>query len=139
MDLAIEWYLGSASMLSATVFDIEIDSFIQTGTTYLQEPDADGINRGPWPFTGPTQGSGGSVQGVELAAKFAFSDITDGFLSNFGTDVNYTLSDSSQDSIGVNGKELPFTNNSEDTYTLLVGSRTRYYQLVWPTTSARHV
>ena len=119
MDLAIEWYLGSASMLSATVFDIEIDSFIQTGTTYLEEPDADGINRGPWPFTGPTQGSGGSVQGVELAAKFAFSDVTDGFLSNFGTDVNYTLSDSSQDSIGVNGKELPFTNNSEDTYNIV--------------------
>lgn len=119
MDLAIEWYLGSASMLSATVFDIDIESFVQTGTTYLNETDADGIDRGPWPFNGPTQGTGGSVRGVELAAKVALSDVTDGFMSNFGFDVNYTLSESSQDSTGVNGKELPFVNNSEDTYNLV--------------------
>ncbi|WP_020208156.1 TonB-dependent receptor [Gilvimarinus chinensis] len=118
MDLAIEWYLGSASMVGASLFDIEIDSFVQTGTTYLDEPDADGINRGPWPFQGPTQGTGGSVTGVELQAKVAFSDITDGFMSNFGFDVNYTYSDSSQEAEGVNG-ELPFINNSEDTYNVV--------------------
>ena len=118
-DLSGEWYLGNASVLSAALFRIEIDSFIQTDTLMINEPDADGIFRGPHPFSAPVQGSGGEVQGVELAAKVAFSDLTDGFLSNFGFDVNYTLSDSSQDRVGIEGRELPFPNNSEDTYNVV--------------------
>lgn len=119
MDLSIEWYLGNASVLSAALFKIEIDSFIQTGNVYLDEPDADGINRGPWRFSAPIQGTGGEVSGVELAAKLAFSDFADGFISNFGFDVNYTLSDSSQDAVGLGGEELPFVSNSEDTYNIV--------------------
>ena len=119
MDFSVEWYMGGASVLSAAVFDIEIDSFIQPGDVYIDEPDADGIYRGPWRFTAPTQGTGGKVQGMELAAKVAFSDFTDGMMSNFGFDVNYTYSDSSQDATGVEGKELPFVNNSEDTYNVV--------------------
>lgn len=122
IDLSVEWYLGGASALSATIFDIEIDSFIKTDSIYIKELDADGLYHGPaegWRFSAPVQGSGGKVKGVELAAKVAFADITEGFLSNFGFDVNYTLSDSSQDKKGVNGKELPFINNSEDTYNIV--------------------
>lgn len=119
MDLSIEWYMGNASVLSAAIFNIEIESFIQSGNVYLDEPDADGINRGPWRFTAPIQGTGGKVEGVELAAKVAFSDFADGFISNFGFDVNYTLSDSSQDAVGLGGEELPFVNNSEDTYNIV--------------------
>lgn len=119
LDLSAEWYLGNASMVSAALFRIEIDSFVQTGDIYLDEPDADGINRGPHRFTAPVQGSGGKVEGLELAAKVAFSDMTDTFLSNFGFDVNYTMSESSQDATGLDGRELPFVNNSEDTYNLV--------------------
>lgn len=119
MELSAEWYLGNASALSAAVFNIEIDSFVANGTVIIDEPDADGIRRGPWPFTAPVQGSGGEVQGVELAAKIAFGDLTDGFLSNFGMDVNYTFSDSSQEGTGINGSEIPFVNNSEDTYNIV--------------------
>ena len=118
-DLALEWYFGGASAVTATLFNISIDSFIQTGSIYIDEPDADGIFRGPWRFSSPVQGKGGEVQGLELATRVAFADFTDGFISNFGLDVNYTLSESSQETKGVNDEELPFVNNSEDTYNLV--------------------
>ncbi len=116
-DLSAEWYLGGASMVSAGLFKIEIDSFIEDGTVMVDEPDSDGVRRGPWQFNALVQGKGGEVKGLELAAKFAFSDITDApVISNMGVDVNYTMSDSSQERKGFNGEELPFVNNSEDTY-----------------------
>jgi len=119
-DLSAEWYVGNASMLSAGVFKIEIDSFIEDGTVMVDEPDSDGVRRGPWQFTSLVQGKGGEVQGVELAAKVALSDVTDApVLTNMGFDVNYTLSDSSQERKGFGGKELPFTNNSKDTYNVV--------------------
>lgn len=117
LDLSAEWYLGSASMVSAGLFKIEIDSFVEDGTLMVDEPDSDGVGRGPWQFNALVQGKGGEVKGLELAAKFAFSDITDApVLSNMGVDVNYTKSDSSQERKGFNGEELPFVNNSKDTY-----------------------
>ncbi|WP_331344943.1 TonB-dependent receptor [Cellvibrio sp. UBA7661] len=119
IDLSLEWYLGNATAVSATLFNIKIDSFIAAGSVYIDEPDEDGIFRGPWRFSAPIQGKGGEVKGLELAARVAFADFADGFISNFGMDVNYTLSDSSQERKGVNGKELPFINNSEDTYNLV--------------------
>ncbi|HTF96194.1 MAG TPA: TonB-dependent receptor [Cellvibrio sp.] len=119
MDLALEWYFGGASAITGTLYRIEIDSFIGAGSIYINEPDDDGIFRGPWRFNAPVQGKGGEVQGLELATRVAFADFAEGFISNFGFDVNYTLSESSQDRKGVNGKELPFLNNSEDTYNLV--------------------
>ena len=119
LDLSLEWYFGGASAVTATLFDISIDSFIGSGSVQIDEPDADGIYRGPWRFNAPVQGKGGEVQGLELATRVAFADFTEGFISNFGMDVNYTMSDSSQERKGVNGKELPFLNNSEDTYNLV--------------------
>lgn len=119
MDLALEWYFGGASAITATLYQIKIDSFISSGSVFIDEPDTDGINRGPWRFSSPVQGKGGEVKGVELATRVAFADFTDGFISNFGFDVNYTLSDSSQEAKGVNDKELPFVNNSEDTYNVV--------------------
>lgn len=118
-DLSLEWYFGGASAVTATLFNISIDSFIQSGSVYIDEPDADGIFRGPWRFNAPVQGKGGEVKGLELASRVAFADFTDGFISNFGFDVNYTLSDSSQETKGVNNEELPFVNNSEDTYNVV--------------------
>lgn len=123
MDLAVEWYFGGASAVTATVYRVEIDSFITGGNVYIRELDSDGLYHGTnpdgWRFTAPVQGKGGEVNGLELAGRVAFADFTEGFISNFGFDVNYTLSESSQDAKGVNGKELPFVNNSEDTYNLV--------------------
>ncbi|MEN0035802.1 MAG: TonB-dependent receptor [Cellvibrio sp.] len=118
-DLSIEWYVGNSSVLSAGLFNINIDSFLSSGRVMMDEPDEDGVNRGPHPFTSPVQGEGGKVEGLELAAKVAFADFTDGFLANFGADVNYTLSESSQDGVGEGERDLPFPNNSKHTYNLV--------------------
>lgn len=118
-DFSAEWYLGRASALSAGYYYIDIESFITNGTVDVDEPDADGIHRGPYKFDAPVQGRGGKIEGIELSAKLAFSDITDGFLRNFGLDVNYTLSDSKQEATDHKGKRLPFANNSKDTYNLV--------------------
>jgi len=119
-DISAEWYLGNASMLSAGLYQIEIESFVQGGTVMVDEPDSDGIRRGPWQFTSLVQGKGGEVKGLELAAKVAMSDITDApVLTNMGFDLNYTMSESSQDAKGFGGEELPFIDNSEDTYNLV--------------------
>lgn len=118
-DFSAEWYLGRASALSAGYYYIDIESFITNGTVSVDEPDADGIRRGPYDFDAPVQGRGGKIEGIELSAKIAFGDITDGFLRNFGFDVNYTLSDSKQEATDHKGKRLPFTNNSKDTYNLV--------------------
>lgn len=139
-DLSFEYYLGDASMFNIGYFKVEIDSFVQAGTVQVDEPDEDGIRRGPFTFDAPVQGTGGEVEGVEIGAKIAFSDFFDApVISDMGLDVNYTYSDSSQDAIGefndvptgvedetrsvrhrilVDGrqKELPFPNNSENTY-----------------------
>jgi len=123
IDLSLEWYFGGASAVTATLYQIKIDSFIGAGSVYIREFDTDGLYHGTnpegWRFNAPVQGKGGEVKGLELATRVAFADFTDGFISNFGFDVNYTLSDSSQERKGVNGKELPFLNNSEDTYNVV--------------------
>lgn len=119
-DLSAEWYVGNASMLSLGFYQVKIESFVSDGTILMGQADDDGIDRGPFVFTAPVQGRGGEVKGVEIAAKFALSDVTDAaFISNLGFDVNYTKSESSQDEKGINGKELSFPNNSEDTYNLV--------------------
>ncbi|MBT1063686.1 TonB-dependent receptor [Bowmanella sp. Y26] len=121
LSFSAEWYAGSASMAYASLFKIDIESFTQGGTVMIDEPDDDGVRRGPWPFSTQVQGNGGYVRGMELGGKLAMSDITDAdFLSNFGLDVNYTYSDSKQDDKGVTGEDLPFIGMSKNTYNLVL-------------------
>ncbi|MFT5756728.1 MAG: iron complex outermembrane receptor protein [Alteromonadaceae bacterium] len=121
MSFSAEWYVGEASMASISFFNIEIESFTTGGTVMIDEPDDDGIRRGPWPFATQVQGEGGDVKGFELNGRVAFSDVTDvSFLSSFGLDANYTYNDSSQEAKGVLGNDLPFEGMSEDTYNLVL-------------------
>lgn len=114
--LSAEWYMGPASMAYVATYKIEIDSFTEGGTVMIDEPDADGIKRGPWPFSTQVQGEGGDVSGFEVGAKVAFSDFVDSdLLNNFGIDVNYTYTDSTQQAKDVKGGDLPFVGMSKDT------------------------
>ncbi|PAX07696.1 TonB-dependent receptor [Sphingomonas lenta] len=121
-DLAVEYYVGRASLLNVGAFRLDIDSFVTTQT--LNDgafPDSDGvIRRTNLPFTRPIQGEGGKVQGVEVAAKLALSDFlqTDSFVRNFGLDANYTYADSSRGDADVqrNGDDFPFFDNSKHIY-----------------------
>ncbi|MCC2617302.1 TonB-dependent receptor [Aestuariibacter halophilus] len=122
MSFSAEWYQGEASMFFAALYDIDIESFIESGTVMIDEPDDDGIRRGPWPFSTNVQGEGGSVRGLEVGAKIAFADLleSDSFLSNMGVDVNYTYTDSKQNRKDVFGNDLPFVGMSKDTYNLVL-------------------
>lgn len=120
--LSAEWYMGEASMMYVATYDIEIESFTESSTVMIDEPDSDGVTRGPWPFTANVQGNGGSVTGYEIGTKLAFGDVfeTNSFIDNFGIDANYTYSDSSQDSKDVHGNDLPFVGMSKDTYNFVL-------------------
>ncbi|TLU67399.1 TonB-dependent receptor [Thalassotalea litorea] len=119
--LSGEWYIGEASMAFLSTYKIEIESFTQADTIMVDEPDSDGVRRGPWPFTANVQGEGGDVSGYEVGARLALSDFLgdSGFFSSFGFDANYTYSDSSQQAKDVFGKDLPFVGMSKDTYNLV--------------------
>ncbi|MCM8731720.1 TonB-dependent receptor [Hephaestia sp. GCM10023244] len=114
-DLALEYYLGRASMFNVGLFKLDINSFVTTGTDKGSFPDQDGVIRREVPVSRPIQGKGGTLQGLEAGVKLAFSDVVPnaGFLRNFGIDANYTFSDSSQERRGLDGKKLPFQDNSK--------------------------
>jgi iron complex outermembrane receptor protein len=115
-DLSLEYYLGRASLLNVSLFKLDINSFVQTLTIPdgARYPDQDGVIRRSVPLTQPAQGEGGSLQGIELGAKLAFSDFMgSGFLRNFGLEANYTLSDSEQNGTSLDGERLPFPDNSK--------------------------
>nr|WP_252738881.1 TonB-dependent receptor [Colwellia sp. D2M02] len=119
--LTAEWYNGDASMMFISAYKIDIESFTTPGTVMIDEPDDDGISRGPWPFSTQVQGDGGYVNGIEVGARVAFNDFMDiPFINNLGLDANYTYSDSSQGTKDVSGNDMPFIGNSRDTYNLVL-------------------
>lgn len=111
-DLSLEWYTGSASMMSIGYFLVEVDSFIGSGNEQQWQPDADGIERRQVSIDVPSQGEGGELEGVEMAIKQAFTFLP-GVWGNFGVDANYTLSLSEQEQRDVYGDRLAFPDNSE--------------------------
>lgn len=138
--LSAEWYNGDASMMFLALYKIEIESFTESGTVWIDEPDDDGISRGPWPFSTQVQGEGGDVSGLEVGIRAAMSDYTDiAFLNNFGIDANYTYSDSSQQNKDVNGDDLPFVGMSKDTYNFVLWYEQEEFstRLAWNSRSPR--
>lgn len=90
-DLTQEWYFGNAGALSATLFYKQLNNTIQTITSVV---DTSVTNNG---VTYPEQytiglanlNKGGSVRGAELAYQQKY-DFLPGWLSGFGTQMNYT-------------------------------------------------
>ncbi|WP_160153199.1 TonB-dependent receptor [Microbulbifer sp. ALW1] len=118
MEVSAEWYLGSATMVSAGLFNIDVESFIENGVGTIAVADPVSGTK-VVPMTGPIQGTDGNVKGLELAAKLAFIDFLDApVLSDMGIDANYTLSDSGYGE-DASGKDRPFPGNSEHTYNLV--------------------
>ena len=120
--LSAEWYTGDASMAYVATYGIDIESFTEPGTVMIDEPDSDGVRRGPHPFTIQQQGKGGDIQGFEVGTKVAFSDFlgTDSILANVGLDANYTYTKSSQEAVDHNGDDLPFVGMSKNTYNFVL-------------------
>ena len=123
-DLSLEYYMGRASMVSLAVFKLDIDSFVTNATIpdAIELPDGDGIVRRAVPLTGPVQGQGGELQGVEAGLKLAMTDFLsdDSIFRDFGFDGAYTFADSSQNTPDSTGRDLPFQENSEHSFNAAV-------------------
>ncbi|MEP6549417.1 MAG: TonB-dependent receptor [Gammaproteobacteria bacterium] len=113
-DLSLEYYTGRSSVLSLAVFFVDVASFISNGSALRCDlPDEDGIVRNRCvAISGPIQGTGKSLHGVEAGAKQAF-DFLPGVLGNFGVDVNFTFSPSNVGT-DVAGNTIPFQDNSKE-------------------------
>ena len=101
----LEWYYGKQSLLSATFFYLDIDSYITEASfkafyTTLQHPQG-----ATFTITGPVNGPGGTNKGVEL-------DWQQPIAYGFGVIANYTYSDAKNRNGG------PIDGNSKNTYNL---------------------
>ncbi|HZC37631.1 MAG TPA: TonB-dependent receptor, partial [Sphingomicrobium sp.] len=99
----LEWYFGKQSLLSATVFYLDIDSYItqQTFTAFyttLQHPQG-----ATFTITGPVNGPGGTNKGIEINWQQPIA-------YGFGVLANYTYSDAKNRNGG------PIDGNSKNTY-----------------------
>ncbi len=116
-DLALEYYYGPATLFNVALFRLDIESFITRGTipNGAEFPDGDGVIRRSVPVTGPLQGEGGELQGVEVGAKIGVADFYPdmGLWSNFGFDGSFTFSDSKQTGHDLTGEAMPFPDNSK--------------------------
>ncbi|GAA6203719.1 TonB-dependent receptor [Thalassotalea sp. SU-HH00458] len=139
--LSAEWYAGDASMFFISTYGIDIESFTEGTIIMVDEPDSDGIRRGPHPFNATTQGVGGDVSGYEVGGKVALSDFLgeDSVFANVGFDLNYTYADSSQEAKDVHGDDLPFGGMSKDTYNAVVWYENDTFstRLAWNSRSPR--
>jgi iron complex outermembrane receptor protein len=124
-DLSAEWYFAEESLLAATLFYKDMQSYVVNGTgperlpteiidpndSRLSDPDADCQSIGTslyncvYQIDRPVNGSGGRIQGVELAWQQPFGN-------GFGAIVNYTYSDASS------GGGDPIPGNSKNTANL---------------------
>ncbi|EWH09225.1 TonB-dependent receptor [Catenovulum agarivorans DS-2] len=102
VDATLEWYFDAGSIVSATIFQKELVSLIESESNNedldIIELSSDGSQR---PITEEfivntlKNGDGVDLKGVELTFQHNFADLP-GFLSNMGTLVNYTYIDNSE-------------------------------------------
>jgi iron complex outermembrane receptor protein len=124
-DLSWEWYFAEQSLLAASLFYKDMQSYVINGSgperlpteivdpndSRLDDPEADCQSIGTslynciYSIDRPVNGSGGKIQGVELSWQQPFGN-------GFGAIVNYTYSDADSE----NGDPIP--GNSKNTANL---------------------
>ena len=127
-DLSVEYYLSRSSLINLALFYVKVDSFIANGTELRCDlPDQDGVVRNHCvAISGPVQGQGKSLRGLELGVKQAF-DFLPGFWRNFGVDANFTFSPSN---VGrdVAGNVIPFQDNSREQENLVLWYQSKRFE-----------
>jgi TonB-dependent receptor len=112
IDLGLEYYFGSAGMVSASIFNMNIDSFIETGSSTIRVKDGDGVERRSVPVKGDVNGKGGTIKGVEVAYQQSFDFLPD-FWSGLGAGLNMTYAPSESGAVDFYKATLPIADNSE--------------------------
>jgi len=127
-DLSLEYYTGRSSLVSLAVFYVDVASFIANGSILRCDlPDEDGVVRNRCvAVSGPIQGSGKSLRGLEVATKQAF-DYLPGWLGNFGVDLNFTYSPSNVGT-DVAGNAIPFQDNSKEQGNAVIWYQSKRFQ-----------
>ncbi|MGO4381136.1 TonB-dependent receptor [Pseudoduganella sp. RAF19] len=101
-EIGAEWYFADASLLSATLFTKQLDTFIYTSTAM---ENVAGVQR---PVTRPHNADNGAkVNGLELQWQQAFGN------TGFGTIVNYTFTDAKTGAVA-GGRKLNVIGNSRN-------------------------
>ena len=127
-DLALEWYFSERSLLSGALFYKDINSYVQQ-LKYTQAFKDSGlppsllVGTGATPeddfnFSVPLNAPGGKLKGFEINYQQGFTFLP-GFLKNFGTQINYTYSDSNLNYLNTSGQVVlvaPLVGLSKHSY-----------------------
>lgn len=112
VDLSLEWYYATASLLSLGAFHREIDNVIYTDVTPIDGgqylPSAAGQQ---WVFNGAANGDNGQLSGVEANWMFSAVDYFDGPLGGLGFSANITYIDSEFETLDGRTLGLPGTSD----------------------------
>ena len=111
-DLAFEHYFGDIGYFSSGLFYKGVKSFPVGVVVQVTEQDGSASGSSTGGVTTQGNGTGGVVQGLELAYQMSFSN-------GLGFTANYTYSDSSTDSDSVTREKLSFPGVSENAYNLI--------------------
>ena len=127
-DIGVEWYFDDDAMLSVTYFTKEVSSFISTQQqtnqqigidipVYTTNPDAGEPPCGAqqydcWTVSSSTNGSGGSIEGIEF-------QIQDSFDNGLGYSFNYTYADADAPAENYPDRVGVFSDSSKNTYNVV--------------------
>jgi len=115
VDVSLEWYYATASILSLGAFHREIDNVIYQDVTTVDGgaylPTAAGED---WTFSGATNGDNGKLSGVEANFMFSGQDFLPGALGGLGFSANVTFVDSEFETL--DGRQLDLPGTSELIY-----------------------
>ncbi|NQY89037.1 MAG: TonB-dependent receptor [Colwellia sp.] len=101
-DIGVEWYFNEESLVSATLFNKDIQSFITPGAnkSTIIRP-SDGVE---FILNEPGQGLGGQIQGVELQYQQQMGNF--GWSANFTYTEGFGLQDLGEENGGIVKKDL---------------------------------
>jgi iron complex outermembrane receptor protein len=118
MDVGVEWYYNPSSLISASIFNKDIASFLSTKK--IDEQLVDAPVPGLYEVSVPDQGRGGKIEGLELQWQTNFGN-------GFGVLANATYVDAKGEMD--NGTEITLPGSSRTSYNL-----TGYYENEYVTT-----
>ncbi|HEU4747217.1 MAG TPA: TonB-dependent receptor [Gemmatimonadaceae bacterium] len=121
-DVAIEWYLQPAGLLSAGVFYKDIDNPIFTRIQTLEEVEFEGRFYSELEIEQPLNAHSGNILGLELGFQQQFTSLP-GLWRGLGMSMGYTWTDSEADVFDRETK-APFFLQSEH-----VGNAALFYEL----------
>jgi TonB-dependent receptor len=114
LDLGVSYYLKPLGVVSAGVFQKEIDGFYVDVTETIQEGEFRGYQ-----LTHPSMGTGGRIRGLELDLQKRLTFLP-GFLSGLGVGANHTWLDAEGTYPNRPGAVLPFTGSAKTTWNVNV-------------------